>query len=170
MLYHIAGNIDMEFNLTVWRSEQQSSQINIHQYEFSLYYKPLVLYHFVKLKFVKCYFEVNLSNLFPINISGYTVCYKYKYNILVITQVRGKTKDTVRYCMSVLGYNCYIPLTKVLLGWFLINKRSCTLISLCKGRLSSLWAQNYDRHVYNLLIGNNHIGPTQLGDNYRTGW
>jgi len=36
-------------------------------------YKPLILYHFVKLKSFKCYFEVNLSNLFPVNISGYTV-------------------------------------------------------------------------------------------------
>jgi len=31
-----------------------------------------VLYHFVKLKFVKCYFEFDFSNLFPVNISGYT--------------------------------------------------------------------------------------------------
>jgi len=45
----------------------------IHQYEFSGYYKPLAPYHFVKLKFIKCYFEVNLSNLFLINISDYMV-------------------------------------------------------------------------------------------------
>jgi len=31
------------------------------------------LYHFIKLKFVKWYFEVNLSNSFPVNISGHTV-------------------------------------------------------------------------------------------------
>jgi len=36
-----------------------------------------VLYHFVKSKFVKCYFQVNLSNLFPVNISGYTVVRLY---------------------------------------------------------------------------------------------
>jgi len=31
-------------------------------------YKPLVQHHFFKLKFVKCYFEVNSSNLFPVNM------------------------------------------------------------------------------------------------------
>jgi len=49
-------------------------QINIHQYEFFRYYKPLA-YHFIKLKFVK--FEVNSSNLFPVNISGYTVAQNF---------------------------------------------------------------------------------------------
>jgi len=62
------------WNLIWWFDDLHTNrQINIHQYEFSLYYKLLMLYHFVKLKFVKCYFEVNSSNLFPINISGYMV-------------------------------------------------------------------------------------------------
>jgi len=28
---------------------------------------------FVKLKIIECYFEVNLSNLFPVNVSSYMV-------------------------------------------------------------------------------------------------
>jgi len=35
--------------------------------------KSLTLIIFIKLKFVKCYFEVNLSNFFLIIISGYKV-------------------------------------------------------------------------------------------------
>jgi len=55
-------------------------QINIRQYEFSLYYKPLALYHFVKIKIRQMLFEVNSSNLFPVNISGYTV-YVHSLNL-----------------------------------------------------------------------------------------
>jgi len=72
--YHMVGNI-LAWNL-IWHfgNLHTNYQINIHQYELSGYYKPLALYHFIKLKFPKRYFEVNSSNLFPANISGYTVC------------------------------------------------------------------------------------------------
>jgi len=62
------------WNLIWWFDDLNTNcQINIRQNEFSSYYKLLVLYHFIKLKFIKCYFEVNSSNLFPVNISSYTV-------------------------------------------------------------------------------------------------
>jgi len=59
----------------IWRFDdlQTNRQINIRQYEFSKYYKPLSLYHFVKLKFAKCFCVVNSLNLYPVNISDYTV-------------------------------------------------------------------------------------------------
>jgi len=65
---------------------QANCQINIHQYEFFRYYKLLALYHFVKLKFVKCYLEANSSNLFPINISSYMV-FVNNYNDSILSNV-----------------------------------------------------------------------------------
>jgi len=54
LIFCIARNIDVEFNLTFsWSPDQLSNQ-----YEFSKYYKPLALYHFVKLKFAKCFCAV----------------------------------------------------------------------------------------------------------------
>ena len=55
-------------------------------------YKPLVLYHLIKLKFVKCYFEVKSSNLFPINISGCMVCITNQ-NIINIPPIKDVKHD-----------------------------------------------------------------------------
>jgi len=80
IMYRIARNIEVEFSLTIFTPTVKLisiRQINIHQHEFIGYYKPLALYHFVKLKFIKCYFQVNLSNLFPVNISSYRIAQNF---------------------------------------------------------------------------------------------
>jgi len=113
MIYRITGNIDVEFNLTFWWSSDQR-QINIRQYEFSGYYKLLALYHFVKLKFFKCYLEINSSNLFPVNISGYMelfiimICtnqtFKPQNNYEIITFIDQSGLCWSHYCSSCM-YN-----------------------------------------------------------------
>jgi len=44
-------------------------EVYIHQYEFSKYYKPLSLYHFVKLKFAK--YDLILENRPCMHIPGF---------------------------------------------------------------------------------------------------
>jgi len=93
--YHITGNIDMEFNLMVWRSPDQPSNKYPLIWIFQ-YYKPWRCIIFVKLKFTKCYCVVNSSNLFPFQLYS---------NYITSLTVFGEHYSNKRYTYSNTKYS-----------------------------------------------------------------
>jgi len=149
--YSMARNIYVEFNLTFWQS--QNRQIYIRQYEFSKYYKPLVLYHFIKLKFAKTLLCGSFIKLFPINNSDYTAL----ANAMPCSQNRNLKCN--RICklpasslVYVLFYNPYSSfLNYQILHYLVVIVRSCVSCVISYSNINlqhslSLWIYTWLYH------------------------